>query len=100
MHLVETCAAQKNLLCLIQVEYYQKLISLLMRHRWDAESSVSSSVGLLLQHGGVRLHQARATGVLRGVLGHQEQREVCQVRQEPDVRHHLGGLLHPGQQGR
>lgn len=62
-------------------------------------SSVSLTVGLLLQHSGVRLHKARATRVLCGVLGHQKQREVCQICQELDVCHYLGGLLHPSQQG-
>lgn len=57
-------------------------------------------MGLLFQHRGVRLHKARAAGILRGVLGHQEQREVCQIRQEPDVHHYLWGLLHPGHQSR
>lgn len=56
-------------------------------------------MGLLLQHSGVRVHKARATRVLCGVLGHQKQREVCQICQELDVCHYLGGLLHPSQQG-
>lgn len=69
---------------------------------WWMSSALSSflTVGLLLQHSGVCLHKARAAGVLRGLLGHQKQWEVCQICQELDVHHYLRRFLHSGQQGR
>lgn len=79
--------------CLSNVNVYNIIMPTL-------KTTLPLTVGILFQHTGVCIHTARETSILCGLLGHQKQREVCQIFQELDVCEYFRRFLHPSRQGR